>query len=127
MDKNFEVMLAEEGAIAEVQSMALRILRSKQISQTELATRMGVSPSYVSQILTSDDPKNLSLKKAANLFYHLNEELIFTCLGVQALDRCANQVKREQKSMYAGYRARTAWNPCNSNDFDEEFRELAVA
>ena len=68
MVNELEIAMIEEGAIGSVQSMALRLLRDKGISRSELAERMEVSVARVSQIL-ADDPKNLSIKKAAVLFY----------------------------------------------------------
>lgn len=127
MNEEWELMLAEESAVAEIQSMATRLLRSKNLKRNELAERMGVSASYVSQILTQDDPKNLSIKKAANLFYHLGEELRFSCEGIEALDAEAYAKKSRQKALFGSQRMQGSWFPCNSNDFEEDLDDLAVA
>lgn len=127
MNDDLDLMLAEENAVAEIQSMAVRLLRAKKITQSELASRMKVSPSYVSQLLASDEPQNLSVKKAANLFFHLGEELAFTCAGVEALDAEAYAKKRRQKQLFTSYRQQAAWTACNSNLTDDELDELAVA
>jgi transcriptional regulator with XRE-family HTH domain len=74
MNEEFELALVEEEAVAELQSMVIRILRDKKMTQKQLAEAMDVTPSYISQIL-SDEPQNLTIKRAASLFHHLGESL----------------------------------------------------
>lgn len=88
MADNYELELIEEKAVAHVQAMALRLLDSKKMTRAALAERMEVSQAHVSQML-SDEPLNLSIKKAARLFHALDEELLFTCAGIEALDQAA--------------------------------------
>lgn len=82
----YEIAEAEEEALANVQGMVQRLLRSKKMKNKDLAAAMGVSEPHVSNLLNGD-PKNLTIKAAARLFLHLEEELVFTCAGIQALDR----------------------------------------
>ncbi len=84
--RTYEIAEIEEEALAYVQGMAQRLLRSKKMKNRDLATAMGVSEAHISNLI-SGDPKNLTIKAAARLFHHLDEKLIFTCAGIQALDR----------------------------------------
>lgn len=83
---SYEIELIEENAVAHVQAMVLRLLDAKQITRARLAEKMGVSQAHVSQLL-GDDPKNLSIKKAARLFHALDEELVMSCAGIDKLNR----------------------------------------
>lgn len=87
---SYEIELIEENAVAHIQAMVLRLMDAKQISQKDLASRMGVSAAHISQLL-GDDPKNLSVRKAARLFHALGEELTFTCIGIEMLNRKAEK------------------------------------
>lgn len=110
MDESYELALAEERAVARVQAMVLRLLKSKGISRTELAKRLGVSPARISQVL-GDEPENLSVKKAAALFFALGEKLELTCAGIEELDRLA----REREILRASTRS-VHWSNTTSND-----------
>lgn len=95
MTDSYEVMLAEEEAVAHVQAMVLRLLADKGMTQNDLAKAMGVSPSHVSQLL-ADEPQNLSIKKVASVFHALGEEICISCSGVDRLNREA-AVRNAQK------------------------------
>lgn len=75
---NYELELIEEKAVAHIQAMVFRLLDEKKMSRSDLAAAMDCSAAHVSQLL-ADDPPNLSIKKAARLFYGLGERLRMTC------------------------------------------------
>jgi len=85
MTDSYELMLVEDEAVACVQGMAQRLLREQKLTQAQLAERMGVSAARISQLF-ADEPENLSVKAAARLFYHLGEELVFTCAGIEKMN-----------------------------------------
>lgn len=129
MQKEFEIAMAEEKAIAEVQTMAIRILMAKGISKTELATAMGVSAARVSQLL-GDEPKNLSIRKAANLFYHLGEELTFSCKGIEQLNMIARRKREQNKRIVAEPHVSFRWAKStlqSSNDDSCAGKEFVAA
>lgn len=116
MEENFEAILAEEEAIAYVQSMALRILREKKIKKSELAKQMGVSAAYITQILTEAEPKNLSIKKVANIFYFLGEKIEFSCDFIRTLDAKAYEKKNRNRAMVERQESFGVWHHANSDD-----------
>ncbi|WP_022694868.1 helix-turn-helix domain-containing protein [Ponticaulis koreensis] len=116
MNEDFEAIMAEEEAIAYVQSMALRILREKNIKKSALAKRMGVSPAYVTQILTDSEPQNLSIKRVASLFYHLGEKLDFSCELIRKMDAVGHQRKIRNKAMSERKETFDVWCHANSDD-----------
>jgi len=115
MNKQFDLMLTEEDAVAEVQGMALRLLRDKEMSQKDLAEAMNVSQSYISQIL-GDEPKNLTIRKAANLFFHLGEPLLLKCDRIDEMDREALRAKAVKRARHDSFLSVGRWTACNAND-----------
>lgn len=114
--RSYEVALAEENAVAHVQAMALRLLAAKKITRTELAASMGCSTAHVSQLL-GDEPKNLTVKKAARLFYHLGEELVITCDSIDRLNReAAVNNARKASGIAASKNGFLNWRSVNSNE-----------
>jgi transcriptional regulator with XRE-family HTH domain len=89
-DQSYEMILAEERAIAQVQAMAIRLLQEKKLKQSDLAKVLDVSEARISQIFAGD-PSNLSIKKAAQLFFALGEELTFSCKTIEAMDARARE------------------------------------
>ncbi|RYZ72543.1 MAG: XRE family transcriptional regulator [Proteobacteria bacterium] len=85
--RNYEIAEIEEDALANIQGMAQRLLHAKKMKNKDLAKAMDVSEAHVSKLLNGDDPTNLTIKAAARLFHGLGEELVFTCAGIEALDR----------------------------------------
>ncbi|MFC6197168.1 helix-turn-helix domain-containing protein [Ponticaulis profundi] len=116
MEENFEAIMAEEDAIAYVQSMALRILREKKMKKTELAKRMGVSPAYITQILTEAEPQNLSIRKVVNLFFALGEPIEFSCELIRRMDAKGYEKKLRNKAMFERNEGFGAWCPANADD-----------
>ena len=70
MDENYDVLLAEETFILEAQMCVQEVLLAKKISQRELASRMGVTESYISQMM-SDSARNLTLRTIARIMHAL--------------------------------------------------------
>ncbi len=126
MDENFELMLAEEKAIAKVQGMAVRLLRAKDISQSELAINMGVTAGYISQLF-GDEPKNLTIKNAAKLFFHLGETLEFRCERIDQMNEQARRAKANTKAKYDILRQNTSWDFGNENSDCEVFLDTSAA
>jgi len=122
---SYEIQVIEENAVAHVQAMVLRLLDAKKISRTKLAERMGVSLAHVSQLL-GNNPKNLSVKKAARVFYALDEELLLTCAGIEALNRQAEEHHAILESSMRSSEAQ--WECANSNEIERrEVGELVAA
>lgn len=106
---DYESLRAEEKAVAQIQAMALRLLRKNQMKRKDLAKIMRVSESHVSQLL-SDKPKNLTIKAAARLFHALGEELQFSCEGIQQMDKQAAIAKRKKIEPTGHLYAAGNWN-----------------
>lgn len=107
VEKSFEQELAEQRAVARIQAMALRLVESKKIDRSELAKCLGVSKARVSQILCGD-PENISVRRAAALFFALDEQLLLTCSGIEELDRIARARCDFKASLRFQKRYRTA-------------------
>lgn len=126
MEKEFELAMIEEDAVAHVQSMAIRLLRDKSISQRELAESMGVSPSHISQLL-GDEPKNLSVRKAASLFFHLGEELQFSCDRIEEMNKQAVEKKNRNRSLFGVKSQASRWTEASNLNFQMKPKDLVAA
>ena len=71
------VLEMEEAAIMKTQGLIEWIMDSRGISNKELAERLDVSQSAISQMLGLS-PKNLSVKKLARVMNALDDELVIT-------------------------------------------------
>ena len=75
----------------------LRVLREKQMTQKDLAERMGVSPQYINKIVKGTE--NLSLETIASLNDALSINLIVDIARYEAslgeFDMEAKDIKRE--------------------------------
>lgn len=128
---NYELELIEEKAVAHVQAMVLRLLDAKKVSRSQLAERMGVSQAHISQLL-GDSPQNLSVKKAARLFYALDEVLTMSCAGIDQLNKEAD-IRNAQMEMAFDVQAQSvafAWaansNYCQPREEEDEFLAAAA-
>ncbi len=74
---DYKALYAEEAAIAEVQLLIAELMEEKGISQKELAARLGVSQSAVSQLMGLS-PRNLSVRKLARVLFALEDTLFVT-------------------------------------------------
>lgn len=72
VEKDYDLLLAEESLILDAQMTVQRILNEKGITQAELARRLGVGESYISQML-SDSARNLTLRTVARVMTALGE------------------------------------------------------
>ncbi|PZU14994.1 MAG: hypothetical protein DI591_11060 [Citromicrobium sp.] len=70
--RDFEMMVAEEELILHAQILIKRAMREQKISQKVLAERLGVGPSYVSQML-GDSARNLTLRTIARVMHVLEQ------------------------------------------------------
>ncbi|MEZ5894995.1 MAG: XRE family transcriptional regulator [Parvularculaceae bacterium] len=75
MDAQFED--AEDVALMKAQGLIEWVMDRKSVTQKELAERLGVSQSAVSQLLGLS-PKNLSVKKLARILRALGDEVVIT-------------------------------------------------
>lgn len=92
------------------QGAILELMAEHNISQKELAERMGVSASRVSQLLNGK-PKNISIGKLAIIFDCLGEELDFTSERLE-------QVKlesRAKRTLYKNFYSAGSANSGNLN------------
>ena len=69
---DYDLLLAEETFILDAQMIVQRTLNQKGITQAELARRLGVGESYVSQML-GDSARNLTLRTVARVMTALGE------------------------------------------------------
>jgi transcriptional regulator with XRE-family HTH domain len=69
-DPAYEMLLAEEQLILAAQMMIIRAMKDASITQKELASRLNVSHSYVSQML-GNSARNLTLRTVARVFHVL--------------------------------------------------------
>lgn len=76
-DRDYELLLAEETLILDAQIAIQRVLNEKGMSQAQLAKKLGVGESYVSQLL-GDSARNLTLRTIARVMNALGETPILT-------------------------------------------------
>jgi transcriptional regulator with XRE-family HTH domain len=69
---DYDLLLAEESFILDAQMTIQRLLNEKGLTQAELARRLGVGESYVSQML-GDSARNLTLRTVARVMVALEE------------------------------------------------------
>lgn len=69
---DYALLLAEESFILDAQMIIQRMLNEKGITQADLARRMGVGESYISQML-GDSARNLTLRTVARVMTALDE------------------------------------------------------
>lgn len=72
MEVNYDRLLAEETFILDAQMAVQRILNEKRITQADLARRLDVGESYISQLL-GDSARNLTLRTVARVMTALGE------------------------------------------------------
>ena len=70
--QNYDLLLAEEALILDAQIAIQRLLNERGMAQVELARRMGVTESYVSQMLGAS-ARNLTLRTVARVMTALGE------------------------------------------------------
>jgi transcriptional regulator with XRE-family HTH domain len=75
--KAYELLLAEEALILDAQIAIQRVLNERGMTQAELARVLGVTESYVSQML-GDSARNLTLRTIARVMHALNETALLT-------------------------------------------------
>lgn len=73
----YELLLAEEELILHAQMLIQRLLNEQGVSQKQLAKRMGVGDSYVSQMLGLS-PRNLTLRTIARVMKALDVKATIT-------------------------------------------------
>lgn len=90
-----DVIIAEDALIVNVQFAIHNLLEAKGMSRAELARALGVSEARVSQLF-DDNPKNLTLRTIARIFYVLGEEPQITCPTLQSIIPVKGIDQREQ-------------------------------
>lgn len=127
----YEMILAEERAIAHVQAMAIRLLEEKKIRKAQLARDLNVSEARISQIFRGD-PSNLTIKTAAQLFYAMGEELVITCRKIDEMNARAEKRNRELASLTEANSEAFSWMKSTplepANSFESKYlpREAAA-
>jgi transcriptional regulator with XRE-family HTH domain len=86
-DKNYDVLLAENRFVSEVQLVIERTMEEMNFSQADLARALDVTEARVSQILASNG-KNLQARTIARIAHVLGMEV--------AIDFCAKQAHAKQ-------------------------------
>src|SRR5262245_10606179 len=78
--EDYNLLLAEESLILDAQISIQRILNEKNMTQADLARKLGVTESYVSQML-GDSARNLTLRTIARVMTALGETAHLTTKG----------------------------------------------
>ena len=73
----YEALLAQESLILDAQIAIQRVLNERGLSQKHLADLLGVTESYVSQML-GDSARNLTLRTIARVMHALGETALLT-------------------------------------------------
>lgn len=92
-----EMVIAEDALITDVQFAIHNLLELKGVLRAELARRMGVSESHISQLF-KDNSRNLTLKTIARIFRALDEEPHITS---DLLDQLIPAAKRRVEAISA--------------------------
>ncbi|MYL98917.1 XRE family transcriptional regulator [Novosphingobium sp. FGD1] len=102
----YELLVAEEELILHAQMLIQRVLKARKLSQKQLAERLGVGESYISQMLGCS-ARNLTLRTVARVLKVLDASAILTlddeahqhavADDVQVVER--NAVAHEQSKM----------------------------
>lgn len=80
----------------------LNALEAKGMSQKQLAEAVGVSPQYISKLVSGKEGENLSLKTIAKLEEALNTSLIMVCEYNKAASTIAQQATIVQRPTNEG-------------------------
>ncbi len=108
--------LAIEGLVFNVQLKIHQALKDNDISQRELARRVGVSPARVSQWL-SQTGANLTLKTLARIFHALDDAVGVERKSVLEKEKARPQRKRELLIVANGLvDQKSRWIQRGSND-----------
>src|SRR5690348_9574734 len=94
-DKNYERLVAENSFINDVQVAVEAALNAKDMSQAELAKRLGISPARVSQILGGNGA-NLEARTIARVAHALGMQAMIEFVDAHA-DDCETASKAEYK------------------------------
>lgn len=76
-ESSYEILVAEEELILHAQMLVQRVLNEREMSQKQLAHRLGVGESYVSQMLGAS-ARNLTLRTIARVLKALDAKAIIT-------------------------------------------------
>lgn len=135
--KDGKLIYAEESFIADVQFAIHNLLEAKGVSRADLARAMGVSEARISQLF-SDNPRNLTLRTIARMFYAAGEEPQLTSKTLASLipvvrdrDVASSKAARRheevaQDLLEVANKARTSFGlQANDNTNEIEYRDAA--
>ncbi len=90
-------IFTEEDFLVEVETAINRIMSKKNIKQTELANKLEISKARVSQLLSENESKNMTLRTVAKIFAALGEKVEITSEAIRELNALVDK-KAEQKA-----------------------------
>jgi len=94
-DKDYDVLLAENRFITDLQVVLEKAMAARQLSQAELAKRMNISAARMSQIL-ADDGANLEARTIARIAHALQLVAI-----IDLVDATSPKKVRIEKDAYS--------------------------
>lgn len=126
-DTEYDLMVVEEELILEAQMVIQRALNERGMSQKDLADKLGVSNSYVSQML-GDSARNLTLRTIARVLNALGTKAVIKLDSdaaevLEALDEICSDSKSDVSG--AAAMASKIASSCLSSAWDHQVVELS--
>jgi transcriptional regulator with XRE-family HTH domain len=121
----------EESAVARSQGLIEWIMDRQNLSNKDLADRLGVSQAHVSQML-GRSPKNLSVKKLARVVAALGDKLVVSSEARESFLRATDQSRMLEFARLSGRGSRSheyvesLRDSTHANDDIEQFRGSGI-
>lgn len=84
--------IQEEIALLEAQELIAGLMKKQGINNRELSRKMGVSPPYITQMLSSG--RNLTIRTLSKALFHLNSKVSFQSKSLLRLKKLRQERKR---------------------------------
>jgi transcriptional regulator with XRE-family HTH domain len=107
-DREFERLVEQERLIDESVETIVRLMIEKAVTRTELASRIGRSKSYVSQVLSGS--RNMTLRTVSDMAFALGRRVRFFDEALVAIDVPQAHVASEL-DLYKSFLVSTATSP----------------